>query len=1533
MKKLSMAILLGIVFPCFTLAQNLTTYSELTDKYWKYRDRFKKHFIKIGLEQGESIPASTWRVNWAYAGNNVNSALYWTDATIYLGHYLQVLATEHKLLSMRGLSTTETENEIYFAIRALTRLDQNAEPFLYGSESAINGLLLRDDVPANFHEHFKNDFSPVFNTTSELGFTHSDYAPLGVYSSDSNLGSNLNSNPNNVQSLDQLVDIFTGLYLLYKLVPNIGLQPPGQEIIQLHPYITNVIGRIYARLENQGYVIREKNDEQDPVSRGPYCWYAAPIFKHVARELLGGYDGYADFIEGMYQISQEDAEDMAFDHGVDILYPTTFPTISHDLIQTQWGLIEDLNIPLSNNGFCINSEILGALFSDIAEPIFNQVLSIWNTSVELTSYDNCLLPGVMNEDNLHIMFQLALLNQTWGPGYLNSNASLPENGFYWLPLLYQVMHGMGQNQNPNSEDFYLEMLSAAPCEGPWSDPNYTSLGAVGAQAPNGWASQNRLFHPDNAMTGPADQSFRGEFSGIDYMLYHNLVQLVFGTEQTFGLEKTCACAEQLVEDEIVNYDIHSEPAFDDYASKGISIPDYLSHNTTFENCVVTLQNNLVICKPYEGATTEVIFTQGAHLNIGEGVKILIKNGCTLTINSSSLTFNGAPFNENLMSVIQVEEGGTLNIIAGSVVDVATPQGSGFLIEGQMHIINSAISLSNESADMYLVSINTGLLNISSSNYSQSYLGKLNVTASDNGEVLLDNLNWDIRGGYFNGRNEGKLEIMNSNMIFDDVEVEFDSNSSLSLETSSIEIDESLAQFNDGALLETLESSIKIVGNTHFLFNNQNNTPSRWTYHESQLWLEGNNSKIALNGGILRVKSGSIFKPLFENVSGFIEIGNQLDHEIELETGSQMWLEGAGQDDLILKVINNGNLWIDQSQAVLTIRNGLVNMAGNGHVWTSSTFNAFNVKFSDEYTDQSTADVSVWFKPAAINNCHFVGSGYKGVQNNSLLQTCTFSKGSGLRQNGGRYLASSCVFISAGIQSHLLNNVSRVVNSHFTNPYNLNVNGVVDLSQSEVIVETSNFDGYNIAIAKRYGKSSNRCNQITNCNVAIKNEFGIANLSGLDNAGYNSFENNGRNITIHSTVELDLEKGYNVFGVPTYTNISGSIAVSCGKTCSDQNYYVPGNSWFGNVNDLVSITTSYADCGGACNIVLVDDSPVVFEGCPASKPFPKPRSVQGNITELSTNRNLASEEVFLAEFGVLPLDSALGIAASKMETYDSLASNIEAVELFHEILMQHLMLDSADVRRAAQWGVENMKTALENLFASQEITVAENRDTFHPLVQKYVDVLNEMTTESTADSLVTTQFYLELNKGHLFRTIHKHEMAREIFLHLDDCSLDSLEQSSVNYWLSEIENEIALLESMQFDELELMDVSSETVSLDSAEFADLDDYRFGVFIHDPNFVSFVNCSEMVFNRGVENDQKSLYAFPNPNNGEFFLQTNIDGGFDIEVYDQLGALVLKRHETFGGLVKLQLPASLSAGLYILNVIQNNASDAISVMIENH
>jgi hypothetical protein len=111
------------------------TPEENLNKYWKYRDRLRKDFTRIGDENGKSVPMCARAVGFAYGGVPLNedelrpSRIWYQDANIYLGHYLAVLASEYKLLSnsialSNDAGTLEilheqfeaTKNELYYAI-------------------------------------------------------------------------------------------------------------------------------------------------------------------------------------------------------------------------------------------------------------------------------------------------------------------------------------------------------------------------------------------------------------------------------------------------------------------------------------------------------------------------------------------------------------------------------------------------------------------------------------------------------------------------------------------------------------------------------------------------------------------------------------------------------------------------------------------------------------------------------------------------------------------------------------------------------------------------------------------------------------------------------------------------------------------------------------------------------------------------------------------------------------------------------------------------------------------------------------------------------------------------------------------------------------------------------------------------------------------------------------------------------------------------------------------------------------------------
>jgi hypothetical protein len=84
-----------------------------------------------------------------------------------------------------------------------------------------------------------------------------------------------------------------------------------------------------------------------------------------------------------------------------------------------------------------------------------------------------------------------------------------------FPLIHVLLHGGSTRLDP---ELYGGYLNAAPPEGPW---NY---GGDGESCD--WSSSSRLIWPEGTNDYPDAWEF-GEYNGVDYLLLHNLYQLVY----------------------------------------------------------------------------------------------------------------------------------------------------------------------------------------------------------------------------------------------------------------------------------------------------------------------------------------------------------------------------------------------------------------------------------------------------------------------------------------------------------------------------------------------------------------------------------------------------------------------------------------------------------------------------------------------------------------------------------------------------------------------------------------------------------------------------------------------------------------------------------------------------------------------------------------------------------------------------------------------------------------------------------------------
>jgi hypothetical protein len=201
MKKISYTIIFLFAF----LSQQ--TYAQNSNKYWIYRNILDEQFLKVGEGQGMSIPA-------AYS-NPSFSVIKWADATIDLGWYMGVLATEHFLIQNQSNyandSYTLEDNiaALYYSLKALQRLDLNAETsfFICFGLPNENGFFIRDDVPAGFHSNFEG----VSNVLS-------DYLSFNIYDKE--------------MSQDQVYHLYMGLSLIRKMVGE-NVTYNGENLMQL----------------------------------------------------------------------------------------------------------------------------------------------------------------------------------------------------------------------------------------------------------------------------------------------------------------------------------------------------------------------------------------------------------------------------------------------------------------------------------------------------------------------------------------------------------------------------------------------------------------------------------------------------------------------------------------------------------------------------------------------------------------------------------------------------------------------------------------------------------------------------------------------------------------------------------------------------------------------------------------------------------------------------------------------------------------------------------------------------------------------------------------------------------------------------------------------------------------------------------------------------------------------------------------------------------------------------------------------------
>ncbi|MBN1945353.1 MAG: hypothetical protein JW797_06720, partial [Bradymonadales bacterium] len=273
-------------------------------KYLHYRRRLRGNgtadwpgFLSVGPDAGESIPATyhnpttncsnDWWIQvdagctWEYP-EDADGSLAWGDATVWLGEYIAVLATEYAVFTRLGLDTTQTLDDLYYALNAFNRVDEAAEEW-YGVPPARDGFFLRDDVP------------PDFMWDEDAGryrFPRDDDGLLG-YGCHTSV---LSCQPPELDggdyvSQDQVIGLIFGLNFVVRLVPD-GIVLEGMDLRQ---EARAIVHRMVWHLRDNSWRVTAPNGDHPPDAWGGNAHGFSDQFAVAANIICGSDFGVEDY--------------------------------------------------------------------------------------------------------------------------------------------------------------------------------------------------------------------------------------------------------------------------------------------------------------------------------------------------------------------------------------------------------------------------------------------------------------------------------------------------------------------------------------------------------------------------------------------------------------------------------------------------------------------------------------------------------------------------------------------------------------------------------------------------------------------------------------------------------------------------------------------------------------------------------------------------------------------------------------------------------------------------------------------------------------------------------------------------------------------------------------------------------------------------------------------------------------------------------------------------------------------------------------
>ncbi len=729
MKKTLITLVL-LALSLLGIAQDLDSLNQ--NKYWVYRDRFKKHFTHIGgIRPGESLPMDVIRRNLNcgdFSGDRIESG----DVMAAMGEYLGVLATEYYLLNQTDNyeALEACKHELYYAISAINKVDEFAEIFfdpLLNSPDT-KGFFVRDNIPEDYYQYWEE--------TDNIRF-HGAHATSGFVPDSILVTSNNSINYQNGSPWLWANDRFA-----MKATDNPSYQ--GTPWFGLHAYkhdqcptvrtLAETMADENLRVSNEmsqdhalGILLGIKfiksyiNDETlfiQPTANDSGMWVMAEtrliadrIMTHLAKNKITNQeftfpirvkdDDGNSTTKGLIEINFNEAnyiimnpvtglpvdrgwEAFAMSHG--------YRKLGQDLTGLYYppATIDVKSIHKKNNsggGNGVLNWLINRLIdiNDISKLDSLKLKAIWDTIPYLAANTS-----IVNDVNMQMVLRLGAATGLWTHQQFLTMAET--QNFPWFELMYANLN----SKTPLlSKQFYDSLLNQAACEGvsKWDlieqyDTQFDLNGQITSIdtslfQPHAPFNKSSIFSLPNRNYN-SQAWIDGDFNGLDYMLLHNLFRISFANDiEKPAIAQGCPCKSTVNEGlTVVSGDtLKSIARFPEYRKINIRVPEFITHDMRIvSDGVLFPKGDLTICKGLVRLATRgkiqintIDKSRPKELRINSGGVLELRPNSTLQLDT--------------FSKVIIEPGGVLRIFAGS--SIILDKGAVLEINGTLELMHSA----------------------------------------------------------------------------------------------------------------------------------------------------------------------------------------------------------------------------------------------------------------------------------------------------------------------------------------------------------------------------------------------------------------------------------------------------------------------------------------------------------------------------------------------------------------------------------------------------------------------------------------------------------------------------------------------------------------------------------------------------------------------------------------------------------------------------------------------------------------------------